>query len=56
MILGMLSAYVIRRLGSGKTLNPWERKVLRPLGYVLMGLWFAIAAVLLSEVAFDLMS
>ena len=49
---GFLAGFVMLRLGSKKPLASWERRVLWPLGFVLMGSSLAIAAALLSWGAF----
>jgi hypothetical protein len=47
ILLGMLSGFIIRRLGSGRPLRPRERKVLTALGWMLVALWLTLAVVLL---------
>ncbi len=47
ILLGMISGFTIRRLGSGRPLRARERKVLVALGWMLVALWFTLAAVLL---------
>lgn len=47
ILLGMLSGFTIRRLGSGKPLATRERKLLEILGWALMGLWLMLALLLL---------
>ncbi len=54
--LGALSGYILRRVGSGRRLRPWERKVLRPLGWVLMAVWLGLASALFATVLWALMS
>lgn len=47
ILLGALSGYAIRRLGSGRRLGRREARLLPALAWVLMALWFALAAALL---------
>lgn len=47
-LLGFLAALVILRLGRNKPLSVWERRVLRPLGWALMGALLAFAVALLA--------
>ena len=47
ILLGALSGYAIRRLGSGRPLGRREARLLPALAWVLMALWFALAAALL---------
>jgi hypothetical protein len=47
ILLGILSGYTIRRLGTRKRLRPQEQKLLEPLGWALAGLWLMLAFLLL---------
>jgi hypothetical protein len=44
-VFGLLAGFVMLRLGRRKPLAAWERRVLRPLGWVLMAgsITFALA-------------
>jgi hypothetical protein len=46
-VFGFCAGYTAWRLGRGKRLMGWEKKLLRPLGWILMSASFALAAVLL---------
>jgi len=54
ILLGVLSGFTIRRLGSGRKLATGERKLLEILGWALMGLWLMLALLLLVWVAASL--
>lgn len=45
-IFGLLAGVVLLRLGRKKTLPAWERRLLRPLGWVVMSASFTLAAAL----------
>ena len=47
-VFGFLAGVVLLRLGRHKVLRPWERKVLRPLGWMVMSASFTLAAALLA--------
>ena len=47
ILLGALSGYAIRRLGSRRRLGLREARVLPPLARILMALWITLALVLL---------
>lgn len=55
VLLGALSGYTLRRLARRKPLGGWERKVLFPIGWMLMGLWFSVAAIALLATGWSLM-
>lgn len=46
-LFGFLAGFVMLRLGRNKPLAAWERRVLPPLGWVLMAVSLSFAAVLL---------
>jgi hypothetical protein len=47
-VFGLLTGFVLLRLGRKKPLAAWERSVLRPLGWVLMATSFSFAVALLG--------
>ena len=47
-LFGFLAGFAMLRLGRNKPLAAWERRVLPPLGWVLMAASLSFAAVLLS--------
>lgn len=47
-VFGFVAGYLMLRLATKKQLTSWERKVLRPLGWVMMGASFALALALLA--------
>jgi hypothetical protein len=47
-LFGLLAGFVMLRLGANKSLAGWERKLLRPLGLILMGASFALAIALVG--------
>ena len=47
-LFGFLAGFVMLRLGRNKPLSAWEHRVLRPLGWALMGASLTLAASLLS--------
>ena len=47
-LFGFLAGFVMLRLSRNKPLTAWERRVLRPLGQVLMAASFTFAAALLA--------
>ena len=48
-LFGFLAGFVMLRLARHKPLSAWERRVLRPLGQVLMAASFTFAAALLAR-------
>ena len=46
-LFGFLAGFVMLRLGRNKPLAAWERRLLPPLGWVLMAASFAFAVALL---------
>lgn len=49
--LAFMAGFILRRLGSKKRLAPWERRVLRPAGLVLMASSLTVAAALFGWAA-----
>ncbi len=49
-IFGFLAGYLILRLGRHKKLTAWERLVLEPLGWLIVGASFSLATALLVVV------
>jgi hypothetical protein len=47
---GLVASYVFFRLKDPKNLRDWERKSLRPAGYVVMSSLFALSGLLLASV------
>jgi amino acid transporter len=52
-LFGFAAGVVLLRLGRKKPLRPWERKLLPPLGWVVMSACFALAALLLAWGLFE---
>ena len=51
-LFGFLAGFVMLRLGRNKPLAEWERRLLPPLGWVLMAASLCFAAVLLGWALF----
>ena len=47
-LLGLMAGFVMLRLGAKKPLAAWEHRVLRPLGWALMGTSLAFGVALLG--------
>jgi hypothetical protein len=54
ILLGLVSGFTIRRLGSGRRLGGRERKLLEIFGWTLTALWLMLALLLLVWVAASL--
>lgn len=50
-LFGFLAGFIILRLGRNRPLAAWERRVLPPLGWLLMAASLSFAAVLLGWAA-----
>ncbi len=51
-LFGLLAGFVMLRLGRGRPLAAWERRVLRPLGWALMAASLTFAVALLGWAVF----
>lgn len=48
-LFGLLAGYTMVRLGRNKPVHGLERRVLRPLGWIVMGASFALALALFAR-------
>ena len=55
LAVGMLSSYTFYRLKDQEDLRAWERKLLRPAGYVLVALFLGLSVLLFGTVGFGLL-
>ena len=53
-LFGLLAGFAMIRLARQRPLGGWEARLLRPLGWILMGASFAFAAALLGWALLDL--
>lgn len=54
LAVGVVSSYTFYRLREQDDLRDWERKLLRPAGYMLVTLFLGLAGLLFASMAFDL--
>ena len=55
LAVGMLSSYTFYRMKDQDDLRSWERKLLRPAGYLLATLFLALSALLFGTIGFNLL-
>jgi hypothetical protein len=55
LAVGMLSSYTFYRMKDQDDLRAWERKLLRPAGYLLAALFLALSALLFGTIGFSLL-
>jgi hypothetical protein len=54
LAVGAISSYTFYRMKEQDDLRSWERKLLRPAGYMLVTLFLGLAGLLFAMMAFDL--
>ena len=55
LAVGMLSSYTFYRLKDQEDLRDWERKLLRPAGYLLVALFLGLSVLLFGTIGFGLL-
>jgi hypothetical protein len=54
LAVGVVSSYTFYRLKEQDDLRAWERKLLRPAGYMLVALFLGLASLLVAMMALDI--
>ena len=54
LAVGLVSSYTFYRMKDQDDLREWERRLLRPAGYMLVALFLGLATLLFGSLAFGL--
>ena len=55
LAVGVVSSYTFYRLKEQDDLRDWERRMLRPAGYLLAALFLGLSALLFATIGFNLL-